>query len=397
MPFSDAPGGRREKRVRGSRVKSDVERRFDIDSDFGETLIHETIGICRIPAPTFGEHNRAHYIAARLRDLGVREVDVDELHNVTALIPSEQAGATVMLVAHIDTVFPEHTDVEPYRNGQHWHAPGIRDNSASAAILLMLPELVRRSGIQLSGNIRLAFSVGEEGLGNLRGIRALMKRYGQDIAAVIAVDGNLGVINHVAITVRRLEIAVRAEGGHSWADAGKPSAVHILARVAAKISEIHVPTAPRSALNIGTISGGTSVNAIAQAGQFALDIRSVERSVVEDLERQVGAIVENAGQEQVSIGVNVIGDRPGGMIPADHALVAAILEGYASVGVKSVALPGSTDANIPLSLGIPAASMGVAAGGRIHTLQEFLDPKSLPIGAGALLKAVVSFQESMKR
>lgn len=378
-------------------MESDLDKRPDVDSDFGETLIQETIAICRIPAPTFGEHNRARYIAARLRHLGAHEVDIDELHNVTALIPSAQAGATIMLVAHIDTVFPENTDVEPYRNGQHWHAPGIRDNSASAAIVLMLPELARRNGIQLSGDIRLAFSVGEEGLGNLCGIRALMKRFGQDVAAVIAVDGNLGVINHVAITVRRLEITVQTEGGHSWADAGKPSAIHILAQIAAKISEIPVPTAPRSALNIGTIGGGTSVNAIAQAAQFALDIRSVDRTVVEDIERQVGAIVESAGQEQVSITINVIGDRPGGMIPADHDLVAAILEGYASVGVKSVALPGSTDANIPLSLGIPAASMGVAAGGRIHTLQEFLDPRSLPIGAGALLRTVVSFQEGMKR
>jgi tripeptide aminopeptidase len=224
-----------------------------------------------------------------------------------------------------------------------------------------------------------------------------MERHGKRVAAVIAVDGNLGVINHVAITVRRQQITVETEGGHSWADAGKPSAIHALARIAARISELLVPREPRTVLNIGTISGGTSVNAIAQRAQLALDIRSTDALVVQHLEQSVNVIVDDARADDTRVDIAIIGDRPGGKIAADHPLVKAIVGGYASVGVKSVSLPGSTDANIPLSLGIPAASMGVAAGGRIHTLQEFLDPESLPVGADALLQAVVSLQESLRR
>jgi acetylornithine deacetylase/succinyl-diaminopimelate desuccinylase-like protein len=304
----------------------------------------------------------------------------------------------IMLVAHIDTVFPEGTDVEPRWDGRYWRAPGIRDNSASAAIVLLFPELLRRKAVRLSGDVTLAFSVGEEGLGNLRGIRALMDRYAGRVSAVVAVDGDLGVVNHVAISVRRLEIVIKTEGGHSWADAGKPSAIHVLARIAGKISEIAIPSSPKTVLNIGTVSGGTSVNTIAQLARFSLDIRSVDNAVVQALEAEVRGIIEALPRdERVGIEITVIGDRPGGMISSDHPLVEAIVTGYAKVGIDPVLLPGSTDANIPLSRGIPAASMGVTAGGSIHTLQEFLDPTSLPVGALALLEAVISLQKGLKR
>ncbi len=368
------------------------------DADWlGEALVQEARAICRIPSPTFAEGKRAEYVAGRLKEMGL-QAEIDDLHNVTAVLSAGGGGAAIMLVAHIDTVFPEGTDVEPRWDGRFWRAPGIRDNSASAAIVLLFPELLRRKAVKLSSDVRLAFSVGEEGLGNLRGIRALMDRYADDVSAVIAVDGNLGVVNHVAISVRRLEISIKTEGGHSWADAGKPSAIHVLARIAGKISEIAIPSNPKSVLNIGTVSGGTSVNAIAQRAQFSLDIRSVDNAVVEELEAKVRGIIGSLPRdERVGIEVAVIGDRPGGMISSDHPLVESILTGYAKAGIEPVLLPGSTDANIPLSRGIPAASMGVTAGGSIHTLQEFLDPKSLPIGALALLEAVISLQNGAQR
>jgi tripeptide aminopeptidase len=366
------------------------------DAWIGEALVQEALAICRIPSPTFAEGKRAQYIAGRLREMGL-QVEIDDLHNVTALLPAgEGGGKPIMLVAHIDTVFPEGTDVEPRWDGQYWRAPGIRDNSASAAIVLLFPELLRRKAVRLSGDVTLAFSVGEEGLGNLRGIRALMDRYAGRVSAVVAVDGNLGVVNHVAISVRRLEVVIKTEGGHSWADAGKPSAIHVLARIAGKISEIAIPSSPRTVLNIGTVSGGTSVNAIAQLARFSLDIRSVDNAVVQALEAEVRGIIEALPRdERVGIEITVIGDRPGGMISSDHPLVEAIVTGYAKVGIDPVLLPGSTDANIPLSRGIPAASMGVTAGGSIHTLQEFLDPTSLPVGALALLEAVISLQKGL--
>lgn len=371
-----------------------AEDRSGDDPEFHAMLLNETLGVCRVPSPTFEEGERARYVASRLMYWGLMDIAIDELHNVTARVASDRSEPAIMLVAHIDTVFPKDTDVEPHHDGRYWYAPGIRDNSASVAITMLLPELARRKGKPLPGNVLLAFSAGEEGLGNLRGMRALMERYRENVSAVIAVDGNLGVINHVAITVRRLEISVDTEGGHSWADAGKPSAISFLTRIAAKISELPVPTEPKTVLNIGTICGGTSVNAIAQHAELTLDIRSVDRHHVEILENRVREIAEEARSEQVEVTIRTIGDRPGGMIGPDHPLVKAIVKGYASVGVTPKALPGSTDANIPLSLGVAAASMGVSAGGRIHTLQEFLDPESLAIGANALLQAVISFQES---
>jgi acetylornithine deacetylase/succinyl-diaminopimelate desuccinylase-like protein len=371
---------------------------IEMDVGFREALVQEALAICRIPSPTFGERNRAQYIAGRLGEFGLKQVEIDDLSNVTALLPADdRRGRPIMLVAHIDTVFPEGTNVEPRWDGRYWRAPGIRDNSASVAITLLLPELLRRNGVRLARDLILAFSVGEEGLGNLRGMRALMDRYGDRVSAVIAVDGNLGVVNHVAISVRRLEIAIKAAGGHSWADAGKPSAVHVLARVAGKISEIAVPSNPKTVLNIGTVSGGTSVNAIAQQASLSLDIRSLDHAVVQALEAEVRGIVDAIPvDEQIDVAVSVIGDRPGGEIASSHPLIRAVLEGFAAVGITGSLLPGSTDANIPLSLGIAAASMGVTSGGSIHTLQEFLDPESLPIGASALLRALILMQEDAK-
>lgn len=360
---------------------------------FQEDLIQQTLAICRIPSPTFAEQKRARYIAGRLAEFGLAQIEIDEVHNVTAVLPGTGGGPTLMTVSHIDTVFPEGTDVEPKWDGQYWRAPGIRDNSASAAINLLLPEMLRVRGIRLAGDLILAFSVGEEGLGNLRGIRALMERYRGKVSAVIAVDGNLGGICHVGISVRRLEVVVNTEGGHSWGDAGKPSAVHVLARLAAKITDIAVASNPKTALNIGTINGGTSVNAIAQTARFSLDLRSVDNAMVVGMESEVRRIIaDRPGDDGVDVTVNVIGDRPGGMIPPDHPLVEAIATSFGEAGVQSKLLAASTDANIPLSLGIPAASMGVSAGGKTHTLQEFLDPKSLAVGADALMRMLVRVQ-----
>ena len=365
----------------------------DERAELQKILIDQTLALCRIQSPTFAEEKRAQYVAGRLRKLGLRDVEIDSLNNVTARLASGSGGRPLMVVAHLDTVFPEGTNVEPNWDGRYWHAPGIRDNSASVAITLLLPELLQRAGLQLKRDLILAFSVGEEGLGNLRGIRALMDRFGERISAVIAADGNLGVINNVAISVRRLEIAVRTDGGHSWADAGKPNAVHVLARIAGRISELPVPSDPKTVLNIGTVNGGTSVNSIAEFARLSLDIRSIEGAEVRKLEEAVRGIVTALSSDtRVVIDVTVIGDRPGGMIPQDHALVKAMIAGYASAEVTPMLVPGSTDANIPLSLGIPAASMGISLGGRIHTLQEYLDPESLPVGAAALMHTLVSLQ-----
>lgn len=369
----------------------------DIDA-LPDAVLRETLSICRIPAPTFAEEKRARYIESRLAELGLSQIDRDSLNNVTAVLPGSGHGPTLMAVAHIDTVFPEGTNVEPRWDGRLWHAPGIRDNSASAAVTLLLPELLNANGLKLAGDLILAFSVGEEGLGNLRGARALMERYGSRVSQVLAVDGNLGSICHVGVAVKRLEIAARAEGGHSWLDAGRPSAIHALAQIAGEISRLPLPQSPKSVLNIGTFNGGTSVNAIAQEARLLLDIRSVEQEPVRELETKVRAIVEGVAARSAGVEVTtkVVGDRPGGRIPADHPLVRAIVDSYARVSVRGTLEAGSTDANIPLSLDIPAASIGVAAGGGVHTLDEFLDPDTLVPGSRALVLTLLALQQEAR-
>ena len=150
--------------------------------------------VCRIPAPTFAEGERAAYISRRLKSCGLQHVETDALHNVSAILAGAGGGPTIMVVAHMDTVFPADADVEPRSDGRYWRAPGIRDNSASVAVVLLLPEMLRHRGLHLAGDLILAFSVGEEGRGDLRGIKALMDRYGSRVSAVVAADGNLGVL-----------------------------------------------------------------------------------------------------------------------------------------------------------------------------------------------------------
>ena len=201
------------------------------------------------------------------------------------------------------------------------------------------------------------------------------------------------MIGNEGVSVKRLEVVATSEGGHSWADAGKPSAVHALARIAAEISQIALPASPKTALNIGTFHGGTSVNAIAQKASLLLDIRSVEQSVVAGLEEAVRGIIDTGGRcAGVEVTTKVVGDRPGGRIRPDHPVVQAILESYEAVQVPGRLQAISTDANIPLSLGIPAASIGVSAGGGVHTRDEFLDPATLHVGARALVLTLLSLQ-----
>lgn len=349
-------------------------------------LLQETLAITRIPAPTFAETERAAYVATRLEALGLRDVGRDEISNVWGRLPGSGGGPTLLLAAHTDTVFPAGTDVEPRFDGRFWRAPGIRDNSASVALTVLLPVLLERAGIRLAGDLILGFPVGEEGLGDLRGMRALTTRFRDRVAAVCVVDGNLGNICNAGICVRRLEVVGRTRGGHSWGNFGATSAIHALARIAARISSLEVPRDPKTTYNIGTFHGGTSVNTIAQEASMLLDMRSVEAGALAELERRVRAIFADEARTagDLEVEVRVVGDRPGGRVDASHPVVRAAVAAYRQVGLEAHLHPGSTDANIPLSLGLPACSFGVSSGGGVHTLEEYLDPGSLVTGMAAL-------------
>jgi acetylornithine deacetylase/succinyl-diaminopimelate desuccinylase-like protein len=340
----------------------------------GEELVNETIAVCEIPAPTFHEEQRARYVAQQFSAAGLDGVSLDALGNVTGLLPGAQGGPMVMLAAHMDTVFEGITQIQVQRSGDKLYAPGVRDNSAAVAALIVLARVLVATGVRTRRPLVLAGTVGEEGLGDLRGMRALMDSWGDRLQYVIGVDGALGGIVNYGIGSRRLEVTTRARGGHSWGDFGAPSAIHAMGRMIAAISDIRVPLEPKTTFNVGKIQGGTSVNSIAAHATMLVDMRSVDAAHLRELEEEVRRhLVAVAAAGRVELEVTVVGDRPSGSIAPDHELVRLVTAVQKKLGIHSRLSASSTDANIPLSRGIPAVTIGVTTGANNHAPTEHAD------------------------
>lgn len=358
-----------------------------------EDLVQENIAVCEVAAPTFAEHERAAYVARRWQELGLTDVFVDETPNVYADIRGKGPGPTILVAAHLDTVFPIETDVRVRREGHQLHAPGIRDNSTAVAGLIQLVRGLQNLNLTHNGRLLLVGTAAEEGLGDLRGMKAAMARYGQEVDLVVAVDGNLGSVIHAGIASRRLRVKVTTGGGHSWGDFGADSAVHALGRMIADISRLEVPTEPRTTYNVGLISGGTSVNTIAQAAEMLIDMRSTCSDSVAQLEQQVREILQlhAAGLE---LQIEVVGDRPGGALAAEHRLVQLARKTLLALGIEPSSGASSTDANVPLSQGVPAICIGVTNGKGAHRLDEWLDFRPMPQGMAQLTSVLLTLLNS---
>lgn len=336
------------------------------------------IQICETPSPTFAEQARASLFKDLLASAELNPY-TDEVGNVIAAV-SGGKGPRVLLAAHLDTVFPLETDVRVRQDKAVFRAPGVGDNSASLAVLLYYLRHLPVARPQLT----VAATVGEEGVGDLYGMRELMRQqaYHQDM--VIAIDGHLGTIVDSSVGSKRFEIQVRAKGGHSWGDYPSPSAIHALADAMAAVSRITVPREPRSSFNIGQISGGTSINAIAEEARFNLDLRSLDPETLEGLEREaVQRIHKVCKQHQVSVDIRQIGDRPAGK-SNNGQLVSLAKDSLKQLNIQPRTAASSTDANIPMALGIPAIAFGVYNGGDAHRLSEWLELASLYKGYQAL-------------
>lgn len=354
----------------------------------GAQIIETAIAIQQIPAPTFAEGPRGAEVAARMRALGLADVEVDALGNVYGRRAGRSGGPGLLIAAHLDTVFPAGTDLSVRRAGGRIYGPGLGDNSLGVAALLHLAQALQQHDIASGGDIWFVANVGEEGLGDLRGMRAAVDRLSRQIAAAIALEGcDQGQIIHTAVGSRRYRISVTAAGGHSWSDFGVPSAVHTLVRLAERLTRLDVPREHQSSFNIGVIEGGTSVNTIAQRAALLLDLRSVAPPALGDLVRQAEQIVAEAraAEPQVTIAVETVGDRPAGQLAHEHPLVQAAAAAYRAVGADIRFEVGSTDANIPLSRGIPAVCVAVGDGDNAHRLDESIDPARVPAGMRALL------------
>jgi tripeptide aminopeptidase len=345
-----------------------------------------------IAAPPFGERNRAEWLAERFRELKLEQVEIDSEGNVLGCYRGDRSRAgqrCVMLSAHIDTVFPIHTPIAPLLEHNRLEAPGACDNGAGVAGILAIAAALGNCGIELPCDLLFAGNVGEEGEGDLRGMRYLYgaSPWGERIGANVVLDGaGCEVVVTQGLGSRRYLVTVKGPGGHSWTDAGTPNPIVVMSRAIAAMSEIALPTSPRTTLNIGTIEGGSSVNSIPEFATARFDLRSVDADQLVRLEVELHRAVEDAvlaanaqtaakkGLGMVQFLIERIGDRPAGRLNDNSPLLKALQAADRHLGIRTEPRVASTDANIPLSLGIPALSIGAGGdGGGIHTRGEWYD------------------------
>lgn len=358
-----------------------------------QRLLDLCIQIQQIPAPTGAERVRALWVADYLRAAGFPLVEMDELSNVFLCIKGKQRRPALLISAHTDTVFPAGADLTVRSDdGQgRVFGPGIGDNSVGVAALLWLAAHLQESAPPV--DIWLVANVGEEGNGDLCGMRAAVDRLQPLVGASIVIEGmGLPRVVNRALGSKRFRIETRAPGGHSWSDFGAASAVHVLVHLAADLTRLKPPATPRTTFNIGMITGGTSVNTIAQQATLELDLRSEEPAALAEIVEQVNHIIARYQtsrwqQAGVKVTATVIGDRPAGGIADDHLLVQAAMRSLAAIGVQpqNHMRISSTDANIPLSRGIPAVCIGITDGGNAHRMDEWITPDLLPKGMQHLL------------
>lgn len=349
-------------------------------SHLAKIVLDLAIQIQQIPAPTFHEQRRADFVHQRFQAEGL-PAELDAVGNVYARLPGRGDALPVVVVAHLDTVFPDTVDMTVSRQPDRISAPGIGDNSLGVASLFGLVWHVRQNNNDLPGDIWLVADVGEEGLGDLRGMRAVVDRFNDKVSAYIIVEGMaLGQVYHRGLGIRRYRISAHTPGGHSWTDFGSPSANHELAVLIKHLTDITLPSIPRTSLNVGVISGGVSVNTIAGNAQLELDLRSENQKTLDDLVNQVLDLVRAANRQNVAMTAELIGSRPSGELPGDHPLVRAAAECLQKRGMTAQFHASSTDANIPLSKGFPVVGVGITNGAGAHTTGEYI--LTAPIAQG---------------
>jgi tripeptide aminopeptidase len=366
-----------------------------------DAIVRAQIAVSEIAAPTGSEAERAAWVASRFAALGLRGVRTDAAGNVIGRRPGAADRAAVVVCAHLDTVFPRGTSLEVRRDGSRLAGPGISDNGRGIAAMLALAEQIDGTRLRTDAPIDFVATTGEEGLGDLRGARAFFADAAPDTAAAVALDGAGDErVVHRGLRSRRYRVTFRGAGGHSWAAYGVANPVHAAAAAVAAIRTVDVPSEPRTTLSVGRIGGGISVNAIPEDGWFELDLRSTSPAVLERLDREVRTAVraaevsENARRRSttraLSVGIEVIGDRPGGETSPDDPLVVAALDATRLVGREPDLATASTDANVPISLGIPSVALGAGGrGGDTHTVAEWYDNTDGTVGLARALTVVV--------
>lgn len=351
----------------------------------------------QIPAPTFHEEKRAEFVRGLFVKEKLQDVSMDAVNNVYARLTADRGrrmnARPLIVSAHMDTVFAESASLHVTREEGRIYGPGIGDNSLGVAALFGLLWNLRERKIQLPFDIWFVGNVCEEGLGDLRGMKAVVERFGAEVTAYLVVEGMaLGHVYHRAVGVRRYRVTARTAGGHSWSDYGQPSAVHEAAHLVTQITTLSIPSHPRTTLNVGLIQGGTGVNVLAAEAAFDLDMRSESMDELSALIEQVKKIIQSANKPDVKIEMEVIGQRPAGEIAVNHPLVALAEACLRKQGLSATLTSGSTDANIPLSRGYPSLVLGITTGGSAHTVHEYMDVEPAEKG----MECLIDFVKNLK-
>ncbi|HET7036285.1 MAG TPA: M20/M25/M40 family metallo-hydrolase [Thermomicrobiaceae bacterium] len=343
--------------------------------------------ICEVPSPTGEESQRGAFVASLLAERGY-QTETDDVGNVYTR-RGRRGGPLLMLLAHIDTVFPAGTPIAVRQEGDTLHGPGIGDNAVNVASMITLLDVLDALGVETPCDLIACADVGEEGLGNLRGARAACQRYRDELGAVLVIDGRQGNITNAGVGSKRWRVTVRGPGGHSFGAFGVPSAIHGLGRIIAAIADIQVPSDPKTTYNVGMIEGGTSINTIAARASALLDMRSVGVPELDQLSARVERIIGTAPDPGLASEIQVVGERPAGSRPLTDPLVQLAISVLRWLGYEPELHASSTDANIPISLGIPAVCVGVARGEGAHTVHEFIEIPSITDGLAQIIRLTI--------
>lgn len=390
----------------GPRLLRDAAVRAALDAARADEprTIADQIRLCEIPAPPFKEAARAEAYAVAFRAAGLTDVRIDAEGNVLGQRQGRAPRPHLVFSAHLDTVFPEGTNVAVRRDGAVLRGPGIGDDCRGLAVVLAVVRAMNQAAIQTPGTVTFVGTVGEEGLGDLRGVKALFRDTLQgQVDRFVSVDGSGFGITHISVGSVRYRVTVSGPGGHSYGAFGIANPVHALGRAIAALADVRPPADPRTTFNVGRIGGGTSVNAIAAEAWMEVDMRSADPNALGALERQFHEVVdralssENARWDErgrLSVAKVLVGERPAGRLAAEAPIVAAAVSVTRALGLPVELTEGSTDANLPMSLNIPAITIDAGGQGTgAHTLDETFDTSDSWRGTErALLTAIALAQ-----
>ncbi len=371
--------------IRNLAKSREVERAFQAIYALEPFTTEQHVELTEIAAPPFKEQQRAEAFAVKLRSVGLDSVWIDAVGNVLAYLPGTKGGKTVALNAHLDTVFPEGTDVTIVQRNDTLFAPGIGDDTRGLAMVLTIARTMIEQQIRTDAHVLFVGTVGEEGLGDLRGVKELFSERGPAIDSWIAIDGgDIGRVNNKALGSYRYKVTYEGPGGHSWGAFGLANPHHALGSAMhyfVKAADDYTKTGPRTSYNIGVIEGGTSVNSVPFSSSMLIDVRSIAPYRLDEMEELLNQAVQKALEDQNSIRrrgealtvkLEKIGNRPSGELDPSLPLIQRAMAATQHFGVTPELTRGSTDSNIPISLGVPAITIGRGGrSGNAHSLDEW--------------------------